>query len=434
MASLGPSTLIAGRYRIVRLIGRGGGGTVHEVEHAHTGQRLALKVFNVGPDTDLARFSREARAMSRLQTEHVVRITDADFAPELGGVPFLVMELLEGSDLERVAADGAIAVERAVDWLRQVARGLDAVHAAGIVHRDLKPQNLFLVHREDGRDVVKILDFGISRITADGDKITITNQFLGTPCYMAPEQADSRGAPVTHQADLFALGLVTFRLLVGRIYWNSGNLSQLLAQLLVEPMVPPSARGAHFGPEFDAWFARACHRDAGRRFASAHEQVRSLVEALRLPPSDALGTLAKTTPSSGFLVPAPAQPRKHVWRWRDRAGLVIALVAIALVTVLARNVATRHANLDAGSTSPTTTLATAPTVVSLPGAEDVRQPSVSAPSLIYGPIDTGAPARAEFLRRLAAGRKALSSPDAGAPPPSRLEPPGPTRDPLEGQF
>src|SRR5580692_2233456 len=156
---------IGGRYRPIRIIGRGGMGVVYEVEHIHTGQRLALKVLTRQPGASVERFKREARATSRIQSDHIVRITDADVAPELGGAPFLVMELLDGMDLDQATEDKPARPEDVVDWLRQVARALTKAHDAGIVHRDLKPENLFLTRREDGSPLVKVLDFGIAKIS-----------------------------------------------------------------------------------------------------------------------------------------------------------------------------------------------------------------------------------------------------------------------------
>ena len=162
-----PAT-IASRYLPVRLIGKGGMGAVYEVEHARTGEHLALKVLLASagaPAEALERFKREARASARIKSEHVVRVTDADVAPELDGAPFLVMELLEGIDLEQAAAEARPLPTTVVEWLRQVALALDKAHRLGIVHRDLKPENLFLAtarsdprrqdprlrHRQDGR-------------------------------------------------------------------------------------------------------------------------------------------------------------------------------------------------------------------------------------------------------------------------------------------
>ena len=298
MSDIEPNREIAGRYRTVRFIGRGGMGAVYEVEHLHTGQRLAMKVLaSRQPEVSVERFKREARAASRIQSDHVVRVTDADVAAELDGAPFLVMELLEGSDLERATATGPASPADVLEWLRQVARALVKAHDAGIVHRDLKPENLFLTRREDGSPLVKILDFGIAKMAVEAGSLTQSGQFLGTPHYMAPEQADSEGV-VTGRADLYAMGLIAFRLLVGRSYWKPATLPQLLAQILAEPMVPPSTRGSTFGEAFDAWFLRSCDRDPTRRFDSAYEQVEGLAAVLGAPRESRAVTPATTAQPS----------------------------------------------------------------------------------------------------------------------------------------
>jgi serine/threonine-protein kinase len=276
--------VIAGRYQPVRLIAKGGMGAVYEVEHARTGERLALKVLLSGLGAsaeDLERFKREARAPARIKSDHVVRVTDADVAPELDGAPFLVMELLEGTDLERQAAAARPDATTVIGWLRQVATAIDKAHRLGIVHRDLKPENLFLTTSEDRAPIIKVLDFGISKLTEDGTGATASGQIVGTPRYMAPEQASS-GARVTPATDLFALGLVAYRLLAGESYFR-GDPINVLAQLLHEPMRPPSERQPELGKAFDAWFARACHRNPEQRFGSAAEQVEALSAALGLP-------------------------------------------------------------------------------------------------------------------------------------------------------
>jgi eukaryotic-like serine/threonine-protein kinase len=276
--------IIASRYLPVRLIAKGGMGAVYEVEHARTGEHLALKVLlsSVGSSAEeLERFKREARAPARIKSEHVVRVTDADVAPELGGAPFLVMELLEGADLEREVASSPPAPAIVVEWLRQVARTLDKAHQLGIVHRDLKPQNLFLARAENRDPIVKILDFGIVKMTEESAGGTGSGQILGTPKYMSPEQASGKGR-VTPAADRFSLALVAYRLLTGESYYQGGVLN-VLAELLHDPIEPPSRRHPGFGDAFDDWFLKACHRDPAARFASAWEQIEALSAALGLP-------------------------------------------------------------------------------------------------------------------------------------------------------
>jgi serine/threonine-protein kinase len=294
---------IAGRYRPIRVIGRGGMGAVYEVEHLHTGQRLALKVLlaRFGDSAEaIERFKREARASSRIQSDHVVRVTDADRAPELEDAPFLVMELLQGTDLERATAGHKVSPAEVVEWMRQIARALTKAHALGIVHRDLKPENLFLTTRDDGTPCVKILDFGIAKISEQGAVNTQSGHILGTPTFMAPEQASGVSSTITAKTDLYALGLIAFRWLVGRDYWNDGSVVQLIAQITIERMEPPSARGSSYGATFDEWFAKACARDPGARFASVNEQVEALAAALGLPASAVpldTGRAAAVTPA-----------------------------------------------------------------------------------------------------------------------------------------
>ncbi len=292
---------VVGRYHVVRLLGRGGMGAVYEVEHVHTGLRLAMKVLPAhrrGKEA-VDRFRREVRILSRIQSEHVVRVTDADVIPELDGAPFLVMELLDGVDLESATVDQPVDRRDVVEWLRQVARGLSKAHGAGIVHRDLKPENLFLTSREDGTPLVKILDFGMAKLASeDGSPLTQSGQFLGTPHYMAPEQVQSGGPEIDEKTDLWAIGLIAFRWLAGKTYWKPGKLAQLFAQILTEPLVPPSTRAPSLGAEFDSWFLRSCNRDAGGRFGSVNEQVDALAAALGVRPSS-------QRPSPGRADPGP---------------------------------------------------------------------------------------------------------------------------------
>jgi serine/threonine-protein kinase len=281
-ASKLPAT-IASRYVPVRLIGKGGMGVVYEVEHARTGEHLALKVLlsSAGATPEaLERFKREARAPAQIKSENVVRVSDADVAPELDGAPFLVMELLEGMDLEEAASLSKPDPATVVGWLRQIAPALDKAHRLGIIHRDLKPENLFLATVEARPPVVKILDFGIAKM-AEGTAATVSGEVLGTPKYMAPEQAD-RHPRITPATDRYALGLIAYRLLVGESYYQ-GDVMSILADVLYGAPSAPSARNPSLGEPFDAWFMKACHREPESRFASVSEQIEALGEALGVP-------------------------------------------------------------------------------------------------------------------------------------------------------
>jgi eukaryotic-like serine/threonine-protein kinase len=318
--------IIASRYLPVRVIGRGGMGVVYEVVHARTGEHLALKLLLAGrgaPITDLHRFKREARAPAKIKSEHVVHVLDADTAPELEGAPFLVMELLEGLDLEQAATLSRPSPATVVDWLRQIAPALDKAHRLGIIHRDVKPENLFLANQEARPPVLKILDFGIAKITEEDSTATASGQILGTPRYMAPEQA-TQNSKITGATDLYALGLVAYRLLAGESYYRGPMLS-VLAELLHGLPSAPSARHPHLGAGFDAWFLQACHREPECRFASAAQQMEALAGALglactpqageRTAPAISTGDAvsgARATEASALASPRPASKKRLV--------------------------------------------------------------------------------------------------------------------------
>ena len=315
MGPSGAELVVAGRYRVIGEIGRGGMGAVLLVEHVHTGDQLALKVlhkmFGDSPDI-VERFRREARAAAKIKSEHVVRVIDADVSPELGGVPFMVMEVLEGEDTRRrLRTVSVFSGEQTLHILWQVARALDRAHAAGIVHRDIKPENIFLHKREDGVEIVKLLDFGVAKMRDDlqDAQSTQAGTLLGTPYFMAPEQV--RNLPVSAQTDVWAIGMLAYRFLVGANYWPSATTGELMALILNEPLQAPSAKAprASLGPAFDAWFMRSCDRDPAKRWASVGEQVATLADAfgLALPASISLSGahVIPASQSHSGVVPAP---------------------------------------------------------------------------------------------------------------------------------
>ncbi len=418
--------VIAGRYQPVRLIAKGGMGAVYEVEHARTGERLALKVLlsGVGASAEnLERFKREARASARIKSEHVVRVIDADVAPELDGAPFLVMELLDGMDLERKAAAALPDPATVVDWLRQVAIAIDKAHRLGIIHRDLKPENLFLTTVEDRPPFVKVLDFGIIKMAEDGTGATGSGQIIGTPRYMAPEQASS-SERVTPATDLFALGLVAYRLLTGESYFK-GDPINVLAQLLYEPMRPLSEKHPQFGKAIDAWFSRACHRDPTQRFSSAAEQVESLSAALGLP-TIAISANAIRRPSG------PVATTHRVGRRpaRPLIGLAVGAVlvggAIAGVLLL-RGSPPAQTAVAAPPVAPAAIPKAAPAAANLVDtrpAPPVMPPPAAAPIMAPGPAPAATPAK----KRPAAIRAPVIPP---SPTPGTERPPA--HDPYADQ-
>jgi eukaryotic-like serine/threonine-protein kinase len=209
--------IFADRYRIVRLIAAGGMGAIYEVIHLETQRRRALKVMlpHVLRSVELReRFKREARVAAEVESEFIVDVFDAG-VDEATEMPFLVMELLRGEELgKRLKRLGRLPPGEALGYLYQTALALDKTHRASIVHRDLKPENIFLMEREDGPARVKVLDFGVAKLLAEGATASGATEVVGTPTYMAPEQFRA-GARITPAVDVYALGLMAYTLLVG---------------------------------------------------------------------------------------------------------------------------------------------------------------------------------------------------------------------------
>ncbi|HEY6559765.1 MAG TPA: serine/threonine-protein kinase [Polyangiaceae bacterium] len=234
---------IIDRYVLGRCLGRGGMGVVYEARHAKLGRRFAIKFLRSelsGRAEILGRFNREARAAGALESEHLVATVDLGHAPD--GAPYIVMEYLEGQNLaELLEQTGALSVPRATSIVVQACRGILVAHRAGIVHRDLKPQNLFVCRRSDGTDQIKVLDFGIAKLDVfepeDASIITCEGQLLGTPAYMAPEQA--RGvSELDERVDVYALGAILYELLSGARAHPGRLRNDVLYHVLTQPVAP----------------------------------------------------------------------------------------------------------------------------------------------------------------------------------------------------
>jgi serine/threonine protein kinase len=311
-------TLFHGRYRVVRCIKSGGMGAVYEATDDKTSGPRALKVMlpDLLDNEGLrARFALEARITGGIESDHIVRTFDAG-VDEATGVPFLVMELLRGEDLgallkrRKNLAPGDVA-----PFLLQAARALDKTHAAGIVHRDLKPDNLFLTVRDDGSPCVKILDFGIAKVTASQDPLIKTRPMMGTPLYMSPEQVRNERT-IGPAADIYALGHIAYTLLVGESYWaeEADNIPSpylLISEIMRGPQEPPSARAPRrrsvaLPTALDGWFLQATALAAENRFPCASDAIFALGEALSVPLSRARPPLLFTLDGEGY-APPPAE-------------------------------------------------------------------------------------------------------------------------------
>jgi tRNA A-37 threonylcarbamoyl transferase component Bud32 len=240
-AGIEPGTVVAGRYRVERLLGTGGMGAVYRAEHVHMRKTVALKVLHqelASVNEIVARFEREAIAAARIEHPNVVAASD--FGKLDDGSFYLALEYIDGKSLRELVAQGPLPTERVVDIARQTALALAAAHGAEIVHRDLKPDNVMLLPEPDGTHRVKVLDFGIARVSLpnvpDATHLTRVGVVMGTVAYMSPEQAT--GQTVDGRSDLYSLGVMMYEMIAGRQPFQAELPSQVLARQLVEPPPP----------------------------------------------------------------------------------------------------------------------------------------------------------------------------------------------------
>ncbi len=265
-------TVLADRYRVVRKLGEGGMGSVYLAEHTTINKKLAIKVLSpeFSHKQDLVdRFLQEARAASMIDQENVVEITDFGSTPN--GSVFFVMEYLQGEDLsDTIKREGPQPWPRVRRIMLQIVEALKCAHAAGIVHRDMKPENCFRIRRGSNEDFIKVLDFGIAKVTSDeGDgakNLTRTGMIFGTPEYMSPEQA--KGEKVDHRVDVYALGIILYELLTGRVPFTADTFMGILTKHMFEPPAAPSTVVPHANiPEqVEAIILKALQKDREYRF------------------------------------------------------------------------------------------------------------------------------------------------------------------------
>jgi serine/threonine-protein kinase len=275
--------VLGGKYKIERLIGKGAMGAVFAARHELLQKQVAIKVMteeHSGTPQAVTRFFNEARAAAGIEGEHVARVLDVGQLE--GGAPFMVIELLEGADLARVLEQrGPLPAVEVVDWTLQALEALAEAHSLGIVHRDLKPANLFLARRRDGTSILKVLDFGISKQSAihagaaASPSITATSSLLGSPMYMAPEQLRSAKS-VDARADIWAMGVVVYELVTGRLPFEAESIPELFVAVL-ERTPPPMATWRPDVPAgLEEVVLRCLSRDAGARFQDVAELATAL--------------------------------------------------------------------------------------------------------------------------------------------------------------
>jgi serine/threonine protein kinase len=271
--------VIAGKYRLERVAGEGGMGIVYAAEHLVLRQRVAVKVLLPDAATSelvVERFAREAQANARIQSEHVARVMDAGSTAT--GAPFLVMEYLEGCDLEELlSVEGPLPLTDVVDYLMQSLEALAHAHAVGLIHRDIKPANLFLACRPDGGNVIKMLDFGISKaIRSRPEEKVLTGQaVLGSPVYMSPEQLRN-AKDIDARADIWSLGVVAYELLTGKPPFDGDGVGEIFAAILEKDPEPVHIVNWRLPPEVSAVIAKCLQRKPEDRWADAAELARAL--------------------------------------------------------------------------------------------------------------------------------------------------------------
>ena len=274
-----PGEVLAGRYRLLELLGRGGMGTVWRAEHVELGSQVAVKLIGEGiatGETTLTRFKREAKAAAALSSPHVVQIFDYGVDKDL---PYIAMELLRGESLaQRLKVRRTLAPPVVARLLTHVARAIDKAHKAGILHRDMKPDNVFICKGEDEDDdeTVKVLDFGVAKalkpdVVGNLSSHTRTGALVGSPFYMSPEQIRGQKT-IDHRGDLWSIGVIGYECVVGKRPFDGESIGDLVMAVCSDPIPVPSERGCKLAG-FDAWFAKACARDPNERFTSARDMA-----------------------------------------------------------------------------------------------------------------------------------------------------------------
>jgi serine/threonine-protein kinase len=396
---LEPGTVLKDTYTVIRLVGRGGMGEVYEVGHVRLAGRYAVKILRADISEDrqlLSRFRREAEITSALRHPNIVQVIDFDLAPD--GSAFLVMEFLAGSDLARLLRrEGCLPLARVRGIVAQTSSALSAVHKQGIVHRDLKPENVFVVPGEDaGEERVKLMDFGLSKWSSapleQSLRLSRDQALIGTPRYMAPEQAMARNQEVGPATDQFALAALAYEMLAGAPAFKGDSLAELLHAIAYEEPMDLRALRRDLSPAV----AQAIHRGLQKRAADRFPSVQDFARALSSPEAATAG----------------------ITRWRSRwARLLGAAVVTAALSLAATITWSGRGPTDRPGTGP---LAPSPAAaVTAPANHGFSPPSLTGAAPV-GDI-AGAARREATLVALPPVHRPHRRKPAGGPPRARPE-------------
>ena len=394
--------MLAGKYRVERILGAGGMGVVVEAMHVELERRVALKFMlpvAAANEAAVERFAREARASAKLRSDNIVHVTDVGTLDS--GAPYMVMEFLEGEDLGKILmAQGPLPVDDAIDYVLQACAGLAEAHAAGIIHRDLKPANLVLARREDTVSVVKIVDFGISKVNVPGvaNKLTSTRDLMGSPLYMSPEQLAS-ARDVDARTDIWSLGIILYELLSGVLPFDGDTLPQICTAVLVAPAPLILDKRPELPEGLSAIIAKCLGKKPADRYASVGELAAALAEFAPPHSSATLERISRLGPggatadaaplSSVVAAPPSAQPHGETASpWTPADGKVPVLaprsgkrtwVVVAALSALA-GLGGAFALMPRGSVSRDSAAVSQPAAQPIPAAAAVAVAAVAAPS------------------------------------------------------
>ncbi|WP_437302083.1 serine/threonine-protein kinase [Sorangium sp. So ce388] len=431
--------VLAGKYRVERVIGAGGMGVVVAATHLQLEERVAIKLLlpaAAHSRTLAERFVREARAAVKVKSEHVARVTDVGTLES--GTPYMVMEYLSGSDLaDALRAGGPMPAQAAVEYVLQACEALAEAHAAGIVHRDLKPANLFLTRRADGSPCVKVLDFGISKVVTGGadPRITDTKAVMGSPLYMSPEQLKS-SRDVDARTDIWSLGVILFELLAGEPPFDGATMPQLCVAIMQGVPRPLAAFRADVHPALEAVVLRCLEKTPERRFRDIGELAEALapfaagrarisidrisgISRSSGPPRPALASGSGTTAPT--LVGTSPSWSGTVVRRKRPTGLAVALAGIGLSLVAAIAVfafLNARARVGDAATEPSAGASADPPLSTGVGAATLPAASAAlTPAVTPGAVE--APAPADGVAPAASAAASSAAPASGKPAPAR---------------